>query len=230
MKTEKILIVEDDEPLLKYLKANLKARGYAVVTARDGLEAIDMVEREMPSLLLLDINLPKKDGLQVCMAVRKWSSVPILIISARGRESDKVASLDMGADDYITKPFGVEELLARVRALFRRSGQGNSEPPLPRFVNGDFEFDFAGGRVAVLGTEIRLTHIEYELLKELVKNAGKIMTHNMLLGRVWGPEYVDAPQYLHVIIYRLRKKIEPKCSAPKYIISIPGVGYRFQQS
>ncbi len=228
MLQQRILIVEDDQPLLKFLRANLKARGYDVFVATDGQEALEQVEKELPDLILLDINLPKLDGIEVCKRLRQWSKIPILMVSARGQESDKVACLDLGADDYITKPFGVEELMARVRAAFRRVDTAGQTVAQPTFISGSFEFNFADGKVTVSGKDVQLTRIEYELLGELVKNAGKILTHNMLLGRVWGPEYAGAREYLHVIIYRLRRKIELQASKPSYIITVPGIGYRFQ--
>ena len=228
MLQQRILVVEDDQPLLKFLRANLKARGYDVFVATDGSEALDQVEKELPDLILLDINLPKMDGIEVCRRLREWSKVPILMLSARGQESDKVACLDLGADDYITKPFGVEELMAMVRAAFRRADTSHEAAAQPAFISGGFELNFADGKVTVSGKEVQLTRLEYELLSELVKNAGKILTHNMLLGRVWGPEFAGAREYLHVIIYRLRRKIEPQASKPYYIITVPGIGYRFQ--
>jgi len=228
MVEKRILVVEDDQPLLKFLRANLKARGYDVFVATDGSEALAQVEKELPDLILLDINLPELNGIEVCRRLREWSKVPILMVSARGQESDKIACLDLGADDYITKPFGVEELMARIRAAFRRADVSQQAAAQPTFISGSFEFNFADGRVTVSGREVQLTRLEYELLSELVKNAGKILTHNMLLGRVWGPEFAGARQYLHVIIYRLRKKIEPEASSPYYIITVPGIGYRFQ--
>jgi two-component system, OmpR family, KDP operon response regulator KdpE len=227
MRQLSVLVVEDDEPLLKFLRANLKARGYEVIVAQDGAEALNQAEKEMPDLILLDINLPKLDGIEVCRRLRQWCSIPILIVSARGLDSDKVLCLNLGADDYITKPFSVEELMARVAAISRRLNHRGKES-LPVFSNGNLEFNFAESRVTVSGKEIRLTHVEFETLKELVKNAGKVLTHSMLLGKVWGPEYVDAKEYLHVIIYRLRKKIETDASNPTCIVTVPGVGYRFQ--
>jgi two-component system KDP operon response regulator KdpE len=154
--------------------------------------------------------------------------VPILVISARGNESDKVACLDLGADDYLTKPFGIEELLARVRATLRRSEADLNGIDLPVFVCPNFEFNFAKNRVIVAGAEIDLTSVEYKTLQELVKNAGKVLTHDVLLGKVWGPEYIGSREYLHVIINRLRKKIEPDASNPTLIQTVPGVGYRFR--
>lgn len=228
MVRHRILIVEDDRSLLKFLSANLHARDYDVLAAVDGQEALVQVEKEMPDLILLDINLPKLDGIEVCRRLREWTTVPIVMISARGQESDKVACLDIGADDYITKPFGVEELIARVRATLRRVGSSRPKEAQPTFISGCFEYNFSDGKVMVAGKEIALTKLEYEILGELVKNTGKILTHSMLLGRVWGPEYADAREYLHVIIYRLRKKLEPKPAKPSYIITVPGIGYRFQ--
>jgi two-component system KDP operon response regulator KdpE len=228
MSGAKILIVEDDPAMVKLLRANLSARGYQVLTVTDGAAALEQVEKELPGLILLDINLPEIDGFEVCRRLRQWTTVPILVISARGNESDKVACLDLGADDYLTKPFGIEELLARVRATLRRSEADLNGIDLPVFVCPNFEFNFAKNRVIVAGAEIDLTSVEYKTLQELVKNAGKVLTHDVLLGKVWGPEYIGSREYLHVIINRLRKKIEPDASNPTLIQTVPGVGYRFR--
>lgn len=224
----KILIVEDDPALVKFLRSNLIARGYKTLVAVDGVEALDLMEKELPELVLLDINIPRMNGLEVCKKLREWTNVPILVISARGDESDKVTCLDLGADDYLTKPFGTEELMARIRAIFRRSKTTENGIDQPTFVSGNFIFNFAHNRVIVAGNEIDLTPIEYNTLQVLVKNAGKVLTHNMLLGRVWGPEYIGSREYIHVIINRLRKKIEPDISNPIFIQTVPGAGYRFQ--
>ncbi|MFA5401206.1 MAG: response regulator transcription factor [Dehalococcoidia bacterium] len=224
----KILIVEDDPALLKFLRANLVARGYNTNTAMDGVKALEEIEKDLPELVLLDINLPRMNGLEVCKKLREWTNVPILVISARGDESDKVTCLDLGADDYLTKPFGIEELLARIRAIFRRSKTTDNGIDHPTFVSGSFIFNFAYHRVIVSGNEIDLTPTEYNTLRELVKNADRVLTQNMLLGKVWGPEYIGSREYLHVIINRLRKKIEPDMANPTFIQTVPGVGYRFQ--
>jgi len=228
MDEPKILIVEDDPSLLKFLRANLVVRGYKTLVAVDGIAALDVTEKELPELVLLDINLPLMDGLEVCKKLREWTNVPILVISARGDESDKVTCLDLGADDYLTKPFGTEELMARIRAIFRRSKTTEHDIDHPTFVCGNFIFNFAYHRVIVSGDEIDLTPTEYNTLRELVKNADKVLTQNMLLGKVWGPEYIGSREYLHVIINRLRKKIEPDVANPTFIQTVPGVGYRFQ--
>lgn len=226
----KILIVEDDPALLKFLRANLLARRYKTLTAIDGPAALEIVEKELPELVLLDINLPRMNGLEVCKKLREWTNIPILVISARGGESDKVTCLDLGADDYLTKPFGIEELLARIRAIFRRSTKAMNGIDRPTFVCGNFIFNFAYNRVIVSGNEIDLTPTEYNTLCELVKNADRVLTHNMLLGKVWGPEYIGSKEYIHVIINRLRKKIEPDPANPVFIQTMPGVGYRFQSA
>jgi two-component system KDP operon response regulator KdpE len=230
MKLSRILVVEDDPAMLKFLRANLKARGYDITTAQDGAEALELVEMNLPDLLLLDINLPKIDGFEVCRQLRQWLHIPIIVVSARGDERDKVTCLDLGADDYITKPFGIDELLARIRAALRRSEKSAVIPALPLFTSGNFVFNFMESRVIVAGKEVSLTPTEYNTLLELVTNAGKVITHEMLLSKVWGPEYRDSREYLHVVINRLRKKIEPDPLHPACILTIPGVGYRFHNA
>lgn len=224
----KILIVEDDPALLKFLRANLMARGYKTSTAIDGVAALETIEKELPELVILDISLPRLSGLDVCKQLRDWTNIPILIISARGDESDKVTCLDLGADDYLTKPFGIEELMARIRAISRRSKTTENGIEQPVFVCRDFIFNFAYSRVIVSGKEINLTPIEYNTLRELVINADKVLTHHMLLGKIWGPEYIGSREYLHVIVNRLRKKIELDATNPIFIQTVSGTGYRFQ--
>lgn len=222
-----ILIVEDDVAMLKFLRTNLAARGYEVRTAVDGHGALKQAELRVPDLILLDLNLPGINGFEVLGRIRDWCSVPILVISARCDESDKVLCLDNGADDYILKPFGLDELLARVRALLRRTETNHIQMNSSRFKCHELELDFNSMQLQRNGKSIKLTEIEYKTLKLLTINAGKVLTHNMILSDVWGSEYQDNNQYTHVIINRLRKKIEQDISNPVFIQTVPGVGYRF---
>jgi two-component system KDP operon response regulator KdpE len=198
-----------------------------VLEASNGLEAMALWKLENPHLLILDIMMPRMDGLEVCRRVREHSAVPIIVLTALDAESDKVAALDLGADDYLTKPFGVEELLARVRAVLRRA-QAETLPPasgLKRF--GDLEIDLTGHIVRLHGAEVRLSPIEFSLLEQLVTHAGKVLSHRMLLQRIWGPEYSGEAEYLRVYINRLRQKLEHDPAHPRYLLTEPGVGYRF---
>jgi len=228
MDRHRILIVDDDPGVLKVMRANLQARGYQTAVAMDGNEALKSVEEKVPDLIILDINLPGISGFDVCQQIREWSQVSIIMLSARTDESDKVKALDIGADDYLAKPFGIDELLARVRAILRRREAIPAAPGKAVFVSGALEVNFAERRVTVGGHEIKLTPIEYNVLKQLVTNAGKVLTHSMLLKTVWGSEYQDEKEYLHVVINRLRRKIEPDVTSPSLIITMPGVGYRFE--
>jgi two-component system KDP operon response regulator KdpE len=226
MKQPRILVVDDEPETLKYVSMNLRARGYDVRTAEDGRSALIEFESSIVDLVILDIMMPDIDGFQVCRAVRRSSEVPIIMLSARGQEKDIVRALDLGADDYLTKPFGVEELLARVRATMRRSPKTGlaSHPPL---VMEGLEIDFDARRVLVKGLEVKLTPTEYDLLAHLSTNAGRVLTHRSLLQAVWGPEYGDETEYLWAYIRRLRRKIEPDPGNPRYIHTLPGVGYSF---
>jgi two-component system KDP operon response regulator KdpE len=225
--TKRILLAEDERALREFISRNLQARGFEVMEASNGLEALAVWERDEPHLLILDIMMPRMDGLEVCRRVREHSAVPIVVLTALDAESDKVTALDMGADDYLTKPFGVEELLARVRAVLRRA-QPEAVPPASgskRF--GDIEIDLAGHVVRKQGAEVRLSPTEFALLQLLVTNLGKVLTHRMLLQSVWGPEYGGEAEYLRVYINRLRHKLEPDPANPRYFLTEPGVGYRF---
>jgi two-component system KDP operon response regulator KdpE len=227
MPAKRILLAEDEEALRDFITRNLRARGFEVLEADNGLEAMAQWEREQPHLLILDIMMPRMDGLEVCRRVREHSAVPIIVLTALDAESDKVAALDLGADDYLTKPFGVEELLARVRAVLRRA-QWDSVPPasgIKRF--GQLEIDLPGHVVRLRGEEVRLTPTEFALLEQLVVNADKLLTHRMLLQRVWGPEYGGEAEYLRVYINRLRQKLEADPARPQLFVTEPGVGYRF---
>jgi two-component system KDP operon response regulator KdpE len=228
MRQVRILIVDDDPAILKFLRANLKAGSYETLAAVDGAQALQVFERELPDLVLLDITMPRMDGFDVCRRLREWSKIPIIMLSARGDEMDKVKCLNLGADDYLTKPFGVDELLARVRAVLRRTESARTQPTKSSFTCEGIEINFADRRVTVSGREVALTPTEYKLLQELVLNANKVLTHSMLLGKVWGPEYGSEKEYLRVFISRLRKKLEPDPINPRYLLTIPGVGYQFK--
>lgn len=227
MTKERILIAEDEEALRDFVSRNLRARGFEMLEASNGLEAMAQWERESPHLLILDIMMPRMDGLEVCRRVRADSAVPIIVLTALDAESDKVSALDLGADDYLTKPFGVEELLARVRAVLRRT-QGQpitSASGIKRF--GDLQIDLEGHVVRLKEAEVKLSPIEFALLKQLVSNEGKVLTHRALLQSIWGPAYGGEAEYLRVYINRLRNKLEPDPANPRYLLTEPGVGYRF---
>ena len=227
MKAKRILLAEDEVALRDFVSRNLRARGFEVLEASNGLEAFALWQQEDPHLLILDIMMPRMDGLEVCQRVREHSDVPIILLTALDAESDKVMALDLGADDYLTKPFGVEELLARVRAVLRRA-QGETIPlagGIKQF--GDLEIDLTGHVVRLRGAEVRLSPTEFALLKQLVTHAGKVLTHRALLQSVWGPEYGGEAEYLRVYINRLRHKLEPNSAGSRYLLTEPGVGYRF---
>jgi len=226
----RILVVDDELSIIKFLRANLEAKGYEVLAAMDGAEALQTIEMELPDLVILDIMMPKMDGFEVCRRLREWSQTPIIMLSARGDESDKVKCLDLGADDYITKPFGASELIARVKAVLRRTEAAATVPTQPSFTSGDLQISFAQRRVTIAGKEVKLTPTEYSLLQEFVLNAGKVLTHTHLLNKVWGPEYREDTQYLHVFVRRLRAKLEPDPANPKYITTVPSVGYQFKDT
>ncbi len=230
MVKKRILVVDDEINIIKFLRANLEEKGYEVLAAMDGAAALQVFEKEVPDLVLLDIMMPKLDGFEVCRRLREWTHTPIIMLSARANEGDKVKCLDIGADDYITKPFGAAELLARVNATLRRSEITNAKPAGPSFVCGDLTVNFAGRQVTVAGKEIKLTPTEYNLLQEFVLNVGKVLTHTYLLNKVWGPEYHDETEYLHVFARRLRMKLEHDPAEPKLIMTVPGVGYQFQNA
>jgi two-component system, OmpR family, KDP operon response regulator KdpE len=218
-----VLVVDDEPQILRVMRASLPIRGYEVLTASTAAEALNQVSRQVPDLVILDLAMPEMSGLEVCRRVREFSSVPIIVLSAKGSESDKVAALDLGADDYVTKPFGMDELLARVRAVLRRLSATNDRV----LVVGDVTIDIDEHRVVVGGKEIRLTPKEFDVFKYLVNNAGKVVTHRALLQTVWGWESTDQTEYLRVFINQLRRKIEMDASHPRYLITEPWVGYRF---
>ena len=224
MSGARILVVDDEPQILRAVVPQLEARGYVVLTATTGTEALKAVMRSRPDLIVLDLMLPDMSGLEVCRVVREHRQTPLIVLSVRGDERTKIEALDLGADDYLTKPFGMGELLARIRAGLRRgtAGQGAAAA----FTIGDLHIDFGCRCVVVAGQEVHLTPIEYELLKVLALNAGKILTQRMLLRAVWGPGYEAEGHYLRVHIGHLRRKLEPDPTQPRYIRTDPGVGYR----
>jgi two-component system KDP operon response regulator KdpE len=224
--TARILLVDDEVPIQRAVAPLLRSRGYEVDVAATGEEALAMVRDRTPDLIVLDLGLPDMDGVEICRRVRAESAVPIVVLSARGAESDKVASLDLGADDYVTKPFGPEELLARIRVALRRVFS-EDEPPTGRLQIGDLAIDYDRRRVVRGGEDIRLTPKEFELLSLLVRNPGRVLTHRAMLKAIWGANAVNQPEHLWVLVAQLRKKIEPDPAHPKYLLSEPWVGYRF---
>ena len=221
-----ILLVDDDPQVLRLVRANLEPE-YRVLSATEGHAALAVLDQEMPDLVVLDIMLPGMDGYALCQRVREISSVPIIMLTAKVEDVDKVKGLKLGADDYVTKPFNVQELLARIEAVLRRAGSPQ-ESGTPRvFTRDEVTIDFLRRRVTVSDKEVPLTLTEYKLLLELVTNAGRIMMHKELLTRVWGIEYQDESEYLRAYIRHLRQKIEPDPHEPKYILSKPGIGYMF---
>lgn len=230
MRKTQILIVDDEARLVRFVRANLESVGYKVITTDRGRPAINLTESKQPDLIILDIMLPDIDGFEVCERIREFSVVPIIMLTAKTDQADKVKGLDLGADDYLTKPFGAQELLARVRAMLRRIELSEGVRPQPVFICGDVEADFVRRRVSVRGQEVKLTPTEYKLLSQLAHNAGRVMLHEDLLRKVWGPEYEDEIGYLRVYISRLRRKIEQNPDQPEYILSEPGFGYMFVQS
>ncbi len=228
MRRIRILVVDDELAIIKFLRANLEDNDFETLAAMDGIEALKTTERELPDLLILDIMMPKMDGFEVCRRVREWSQIPIIMLSARCDEEDKVKCLGLGADDYLTKPFGVNELIARVRAVLRRTMALDSIPTEPSFTSGDLQINFVERKVISGRNEVRLAPTEYSLLQELTLNAGKVLTYAQLLNRVWGPEYGQEREYLYVFIGRLRAKLEPDPTNPVHIVTVPGVGYKFQ--
>jgi two-component system KDP operon response regulator KdpE len=221
----RVLVVEDDPGILRALKTNLTRHGFDVETAETGAEALDAYARRRPDLILLDLGLPDVDGTVVIQEVRARANTPIVVLSVRGAERDKVTALDLGADDYLTKPFGVEELLARVRVALRHA-VGAARGTAAVFNTGELEVDIERRRVRVGGEEVHLTPTEYDLLKAFISQPDKVLTDRMLLRAVWGPEYGSEAHYLHVYVARLRRKIEKGPQSPRYLLTEPGVGYR----
>jgi two-component system KDP operon response regulator KdpE len=225
MDNTKVLVVDDEEAIRRFLHVALVSQSYTVLEAVSGQDAITMVGEKRPDIVILDLGLPDMDGIAVIRLLRQWSPVPIIILSVRGSEKDKIAALDAGADDYLTKPFSAGELLARLRAAQRRAVQPSGGPV---FTTGMLKVDLVKRLVIVADREAQLTPNEYDLLKVLVTGAGKVLTHRQLLREVWGAEYGDELHMLHVNISNLRRKIEPDPTRPRFIITEPGVGYRLR--
>ncbi|MBX7175112.1 MAG: response regulator transcription factor [Pyrinomonadaceae bacterium] len=226
METKRILLVDDEPQITRVLRRSLMAHHYDVRIANDGETAIELFREFAPDLLITDLSMPEMDGIELCRAIRKISSVPIIVLSVKGEEKTKVTALDAGADDYVTKPFSMDELLARVRATLRRTSQ-IEEKTTANLIRGDFEFDLLAHKVFVSGKEIHLTPKEFELLHYLFQNDGKVITHHNLLGAIWGGNFTESNEYLRVFVGQIRKKIEPQPDKPKYILTVPWVGYRF---
>lgn len=226
MSGERILIVDDEPQIRRALRTALVGHGYDVEIAEDGESALTLLAARPADAVVLDLVMPGVDGFEVLRETRTWSDVPIIVLSARGQEADKVRALDIGADDYLTKPFGMEELLARVRAVLRRK----STPPSPVVAFGDVELDLASRVITKAGDEIHLTPTEFDLLRVLANNAGKVLTHRQLLERVWGSYAADNSQQLRVYINYLRGKLEDEPARPRWIVTEPGVGYRLRLS
>jgi two-component system, OmpR family, KDP operon response regulator KdpE len=222
-----ILVVDDEPQITRVLKTTLSSQGYGVRSAADGEQALYEMKGWTPDLIITDLRMPKMDGLELCRRVRAHSRVPIIVLSVKGEEAIKVQALDAGADDYVTKPFSVNELLARVRAALRRAA-GPEQNDVPIIEVGDFRIDIPARMVAVRGQEVRLTPKEFDLLVYLAKHPGKVITHRVLLAAVWGPNSVEQPEYLRVFVGHLRKKLEPGENTPRYIVTEPWIGYRFE--
>ena len=220
-----ILLIEDESPIRKFVRTSLEGEGYRLIEAETGQKALTLAASQPPDLVILDLGLPDQDGLDVLRTLREWLAAPVIVLSARGQEKDKIAALDSGADDYLTKPFGMGELLARVRVALRHASRaaGKSEP---RFAVGDLTVDFAARRVFLGEKEIRLTPIEYRMLSVLAQHAGKVLTHRQLLKEVWGPGNAEEVHYLRVFMAGLRRKLEATPSQPRYLLTEQGVGYR----
>jgi len=220
-----VLVVDDDPALVRALTINLRARGYEVHAAATGAAALKLAAEHPPQAVVLDLGLPDLDGGEVIAGLRGWTDVPILVLSAREQSREKVAALDAGADDYVVKPFGMDELLARLRAAIRR---GSSEPANPVIETADFTVDLAAGRVTADGRDVKLTPTEWHLLEVLARNSGKVVEHGRLLTEVWGPAYQEQTNYLRVYMATLRRKLEPDAANPRHLLTDAGRGYRFE--
>jgi len=223
-----VLVIEDEPQIRRFLRATLPAHGYRLLEAETAQDGLTQAAMHQPELIILDLGLPDLDGLDVTRRLREWTAVPILVLSARGQETDKVVALDAGADDYLTKPFGVQELLARMRVALRHAAHLSQEPGEPVFVVGDLHVDLAHRRVYVANQEVHLTPIEYKLLTVLVRYAGRVVTQRQLLQEVWGPHQTSATHYVRVYMGQLRHKLEANPARPRYLVTEPGVGYRLK--
>src|SRR6516162_1998000 len=221
----RVLVVDDEPQILRALRINLRVRGYEVDTAASGKQALETAARHPPDLVILDLGLPDLNGVEVIGGLRGWSTAPIIVLSGRAESTDKVEALDAGADDYVTKPFGMDERLARLRAAVRRASPA---PEAPVVTTDDFTVDLADKRVTRDGQDVRLTPTEWQLLEVLVRHAGRLVTQRQLLAEVWGPGYQNEAHYLRVYVANLRRKLEPDPSAPRHLLTEPGIGYRFR--
>ncbi len=225
MSNATILVVDDEPQIRRVLRSTLSSQGYVITDAKTGEEAVESVRKNKPDLVLLDVNMPGMGGIAACREIRESSEAPIIMLTVRNAERDKVLALDAGADDYVVKPFGIEELLARIRSALRRYAPGDALPP---FVSKDLTLDFESRQLMVRGEEVHLTPKEFDVLRHLIANQGKPLTHRRILQSVWGPDYGEETENLRVVINQLRKKIEADPAHPKYIRTEPWVGYRFQ--
>lgn len=221
----RVLVVDDETAIRRFLRAGLQGHGYEVVESPNGRDALDKVTGVKPDMMILDLGLPDLDGVEVIRQVREWNRLPIIVLSVRDREEDKIAALDAGADDYLTKPFGIGELMARLRAALRHEMPADGEPV---FEIGELRVDLAQHQVTVGGRELKLTPTEYGILRVLVKNSGRVVTHRQLLREVWGPGYETESHYVRVYVGQLRQKMESDPTRPQYILTEPGVGYRLR--
>lgn len=226
--TARILVVDDEAQLTRVLRTGLKSRGYDVRTAPDGMTALETFNEWHPELVITDLAMPRMDGLELCRQIRAVSQVPIIVLSAKGEEKTKIEALDLGADDFVTKPFGIDELFARVRAALRRALAPATDAKIKVLEVGVFRADLESRQVTVAGREIHLTPKEFDLLTYFMMHAGKVLTHRTLLAAVWGGNYVDQNEYLRVFVGQLRKKVELESAQPRYIRTEPWVGYRFE--
>ena len=226
MSADRVLVVDDEPQIVRGLRVVLRGAGYEVESAQTKSQALDVVAVRPPDAMVLDLVLPDGSGVEVCAEVRRWSALPIIVLSALGDEREKVKALDAGADDYVTKPFGTDELLARLRAVMRRASEDDAEPIV---TVGDVVIDLASRSVTKGGEEVHLTPIEFDLLRVLAQNLGKLVTHNQLLREVWGPAYQTETHYLRVHVAHIRAKIETDTSRPRYLVTEPGVGYRLRE-
>jgi two-component system, OmpR family, KDP operon response regulator KdpE len=224
MSSELILVVDDNPQIRRAIRSILIPMGFAIVDAKSGEEALDLIRHEHVDLVLLDVNLPEMTGIEVCREIRRAADVPVIMLTVRSGERDKLQAFDAGADDYIVKPFGAEELAARIRANIRRAGSDQ----MPKFASADLTIDFERRNVSARGRTVRLTPKEFSLLRQLVTNQGKTLTHRWLLQSVWGPDYGEEMESLRVLVNQLRRKVEPNPREPRYILTEPWVGYRFE--
>jgi two-component system KDP operon response regulator KdpE len=226
-----VVVIDDEEPIRRFLRASLSVEGFRVLEAATAKDGLLLITQHVPAVVLLDLGLPDMEGVEIIRQVRQWSSMPIVVLSARGEEESKVAALNAGADDYLTKPFGVGELLARIRVALRHAARVDSTTPAASIVDtGDVHIDLEARVVIKAGTEVKLTKIEFDLLAALAKHAGKVVTHRQLLTDVWGPHAVHEPHYVRVFMASLRKKLEDNPSRPAFLITEQGVGYRLRMS